>query len=219
VARLRIPQTARLPLVRLVNASQADFETLVEGLRSEKPLLARRELTRRLLERTTDLDEDDIKEFLDVTLSLATLRVDRNVTAEQLAEEISTATDLQIPDEARPELRNRLTTILKVPSVQQLSKAADLLSRDERVFHQARLTTDMRPIFEEDPSKVPSGAVVVHKLTIEFHTAAGVEEWQVALDENDLSSLRGIVNRAALKGQALHQFMENAHLMGYEPAE
>jgi hypothetical protein len=203
----------------LANVSQADFDSLVEGLHIENQLLARRDLTRRLLERTSDLDEDDVGDFLDLALSLASLRVDRDLTAEQLAEEISTASDLNIQDDARPELRKRITVLLQVRSVQQLSKAADLLSRDERVFHDARLTTDIRFIFDDDPSRIPTGAVIVHILTIEVHTAAGVQEWQVALDEIDLLHLRKVVDRAEQKGKSLHQFMETAHLMSFEPEE
>jgi hypothetical protein len=220
VARLRIPETARSPMVRLASVSRADFESFIESLRSDEPLLARRDLAKHLLEHnTTNLDEDDVRDFLDMTLSLATLRLDQNATAEQVADDISASSDLPIQNDTRTELRKRLAVLLQVPSVQQLSKAADLLRREERVFHEARLTTDMRPIFEDDPSKIPAGAVIVHNLTIEFHTAGGVGEWQVALDESDLAKLRGVVERAVHKGRSLHRFMESAHIMSFEPAE
>lgn len=199
--------------------SSPDFQSLVESLRSDKPLLARRELTKRLLAGTTDLDEDDVRDFLDLILGLATLRVDRNITVEQLADEVSNAPDLQITDGKRAELRARLIEAIEVPGVQQLSKAVDLLSRDERVYHDAILTTDIRPIFEEDPSKVPAGAVIVHTLRIEYHTTAGIAEWQASMDENDVVKFKQILERAIKKGKALHEFMETSHLMTFELEE
>lgn len=219
MARLRIPQLARSALVQMAEISSANFQAMVEGFRIDGPLVVRSDLTRRLLDRTVDLDEDDVAEFIDLTLSLASLRVDRDITAEQLAEEISAASDLRVPDEKRSELRERIAVLLQVPSVQQLSKAADLLARDERVFHEARVTTDMRPIFEEDPSTVPQTAVILHNLTIVYHTSRGVEEWQVALDEADLLSLHNVVDRAVQKGRTLHKLMDAAHIMGFEPLE
>ena len=219
VARLRIPPPIQPALVRLAEVSPTNFQSIVESLHTEGPLLARRELTRRLLNNVDSFDEESVRDFLDLTLSLATLRVDLDMTVDRVAEEISTSSDLNLPDDARPELRKRITVILQVPNILQLAKAADLISRDERVYHSAKVTTDVRPIFADDPSKAPVGVVIMHSLSIEFHSSGQDGSWSVALDERDLIKLRDVLERAVKKGKALHEFMGTMHLISFEPTE
>ena len=219
MARLRVPKQIQPALLRLAEVSPIDFQSIVESLRFEGALLARRELASHLLDHVDNFDEDAVRELLDLVLSLATLRVDLHMTVDRVAEEISTSNDLKLSDNMRPELGKRIAEILQVPNVRRLAKAADLISRNERVFHGAKVTTDVRPIFENDPSKIPAGAVIMHSLSIEFHSSGQDGTWQVALDERDLIKLRDKLERAVQKGRTIHQFMGTADLISYEPTE
>ena len=219
MARLHIPQVTRPALARLANIPPQEFESIVDNLSGEEPLLARRDLTNRLLASVTSLDEDAAREFLDITLSLASLRVDQEMTVDELAEAVSASSDLQISDEERLKLKTRISALLDLPDVQHLAKAADVLVQSERSFHDAKVITDVRPVFADDPSEGPFGAIILHNLAIEFQGPSQIETWFVTLDERDLRRLREVLERAAQKGQTLHQFMGTAHLASFELME
>jgi hypothetical protein len=141
------------------------------------------------------------------------------MTVAELAQDVSASGDVEISDELRPELRSRLEALLELPSVQQLAKAADLLLQSERVFHDARVVTDVRPIFADDASDGPLGAMIMHNLAISFHGGRELESWYVTLDERDLIKFRQVIDRAVEKGASLHRFMGTAHLSSFEPTE
>jgi hypothetical protein len=83
-----------------------------------------------------------------------------------------------------------------------LQKASDLTYAHEKVFRDARIITDLRPVFWGDSDQVARG-IAIHKLLIEFSIGGTAERVEFALDAADVANLRKLCQRAESKASAL----------------
>lgn len=116
------------------------------------------------------------------------------------------------PDSAEAKLAllsNFLKTALSLDNtVGTASKAGRVLTAHERIFVDARVLTDIRPIFHADLSDKPTAAVLIHMLCItERDNFQNKNAVYVALDANDLRSLRGMIDRAIKKEDTIKTLM------------
>lgn len=94
-----------------------------------------------------------------------------------------------------------------------VAKAGNVLVDHERIFVDARILTDIRPIFHPDVSEAPNAAVVVHMLRItQRDILAKRKTLYFALDGNDLRSLRDLLDRAIKKEETLKKAMEPSQI-------
>lgn len=97
------------------------------------------------------------------------------------------------------------------------ANAHEVLAQHDRNFQAARIFTDLRPLFDTDPSEPPSGAVIVEMLQLETWSGDGRSETvRVAMDRADLLSLREVIDRAITKTDSLRRLMEEAGITSFE---
>jgi hypothetical protein len=98
------------------------------------------------------------------------------------------------------------------------TKAGPVLTEHERIFEDARILTDIRPIFHPDLSEKPNAAVLVHMLRITSRDILGNRRAQyVALDGNDIRFLKQLMDRAIRKEETLKGVMSGAGVNVLEP--
>ncbi len=98
----------------------------------------------------------------------------------------------------------RLTRLLNIESVSVGSRAASLKIEYDRRFCTARLMTDARPIYGADPAMAPSAVMIMHTLRISYHDdTSELREFYVAMDADDVATLRTLLNRADVKAKSL----------------
>jgi len=95
-----------------------------------------------------------------------------------------------------------------------MTRALDLMTEFDKSFHEARILTDLRPLFGE-PSDI-QGAVIVHTLRVEYHERGSVKSFFVTLGSDELRELEAVVDRAISKHDALRTFAEGANLKLYD---
>jgi hypothetical protein len=109
----------------------------------------------------------------------------------------------KITDDETPTLEIRLGRLLSVESLTVACKASDLEYGYDRVFENARIFTDIRPVFGGEGTSDVRGAVIVNQLRISCVEGSGVKDFFFALDQDDLAALRKIVERAEAKSKTL----------------
>jgi hypothetical protein len=92
---------------------------------------------------------------------------------------------------------------LDLDSVTTTGRALDLLTEHEHVFHSARVLTDIRPVFGDDPAESPNGALVVESLKLEYFDEGATCSIYLALSHGDLRSLRDTIDRALGKSETI----------------
>lgn len=88
------------------------------------------------------------------------------------------------------------------------AKAGPVMTEHERIFVDARVLTDVRPIFHSDLPEKPKAAVLVHMLRITTRDIFGKEKAQYfALDTNDVRFIKQLMDRAIKKEEVLRDVM------------
>jgi len=214
---LRIPPPHREPLKRLYQLVETDAEALIALLGDLPAFLSTPELASEIATLWPALDDDELRELTLALLSISTQSL--RWSAEKIGLLISESKDLDIPDEGREPFGAVLARVVETPVLQTSAKAVSVLNQQERLFETARIMSDIRPIFGDDPSERPAGAVVVHTLSIEHHIDGRKGTFNVAMDRNDLVELEAAVDRAIKKGGTLSSVVEAAGLALFELEE
>jgi hypothetical protein len=111
-------------------------------------------------------------------------------------------------------LRKFLLTALSLDDTLGTSaKAGQVMTDHERIFVDARVLTDVRPIFHLDVSEKPNAAVIIHMLRItQSDKDRNRTSLCFALDSNDIRSLKTLLDRAIQKEETLKKVMESSSL-------
>ena len=137
-------------------------------------------------------------------------------TFDRLAELIAESRDLALSPSLQSTTAERISRLIQMPAIASTARAVDIQTEHSKVFHDARIFSDVRPIFGEDPSVTPEGAVINEILKIEFFEVGGLGEIYLALDRADLLRLEQLVQRALAKTDTLRGVLETSGLKYFE---
>lgn len=219
MATLRLPPRFKSPLRWLAQASDSDVSGFAEALGVGGNVSSVQSVIDNVAERLPQIAEEDRTSLVHAVLSLSSLRLSEPSSPLSTAESVSELPELELGKAARNKLRARIESILATANVTALSKAADLLTDHEHVFLKARIITDVRPIFTDNPQIPPAGAVVQHQLRVTFDSPSGRSSTYFALDDVDIDALHEAVVRAQQKSAAIRSMLASAAIAVFEPWE
>jgi hypothetical protein len=162
-------------------------------------------------------------EIMEALLSLYAVKSSRELPTEEFAVAVCAAAERQASDcrKLTPDEQTRskgiLIKLLNIDSIGTLTKAFDLQTSDERIFCEARIFTDLRPVFGPDIPQGPKGLVIIHHLKLSYHQPGTNRRWNfyVSLDAEDLAALHKVIERAEQKAGALRSSVSKTPYMGY----
>lgn len=132
--------------------------------------------------------------------------------SKRVAEEIVKSEVLDLDEAERVAATEFLVGLMELPAMITSAKASDLMTEYDRIFGDARIVTDIRPVFMEDPHELANGAVIVSTLKIQYQDDRGLSSFYVALDTQDLVALKKVVDRALLKIDTVKERLDKAEL-------
>jgi hypothetical protein len=222
---LRIPPRYRSglrSLARLPDDQVAQLETALAEMPSR---LTRSRLAEHVREAMPEL-ADDARDILDAVLSLIGLLPEDaagDARAEEvawLADDVSVSPDLELEPDDQPVFAERLRRLLQLEPVVLAARALDLVTEFDRVYHGARIFTDLRPVFGPDARAGAKAAAIVATLKIDAHEGGGeLRPYYFALDHADLLELHRVIDRALVKTTELRRLAERLHLPYWEYEE
>jgi len=198
----------------LAKLSGAEFDRLEAALRQLPPFGSQDAVIEAVARSAGDVLDAE-------TLSVALISILAQVPhmAGELADAISRSIAIELSDAERTDLATRLTTLLDLEALGSIGKADDIITDHEHVFRNARILTDVRPIFGDDVGSAPEAAVLIAMLRIDHSTHGRRESIYFALDPPDLDSLKEVVDRATAKIRSLEDFLSAAGLAHYRHEE
>ncbi len=110
-------------------------------------------------------------------------------------------------DKAKPQLEQ----LLALDKVWVVAKAADLAYEYANLLQDARIITDIRPVFDQDGTAIEA-AVVSFTLRLYYDNREGDHSLSVALDENDIRNVINECNRARAKAKTAKERMLGAQI-------
>lgn len=213
---LRIPERYHTGFVTLAGLSREAFRDLFSVLSQERPAVNYLELSSRVGEKIGAIPPDDVGSIIEALDALYGIRANLALPIPEFVEVVLRAMDesgveeLRLSGEDRERLRERLAQLLDLDSLDATAKATDVLLEHEHTIHDARVMTDIRPVFGLDTDAPPTGAMVVHALKLSYHEADDLKELFVALDTRDLDRLIETLERAKSKARSLERVIEAA---------
>lgn len=218
---LTIPDEDRPGLQKLARLDEDNFTQLATAV-ERAPLRSQPEdLTSVIAAELKGLPQHEIASMVESVRQLAMVRAFVEVPLEQFIVDVADA--MSIPGDQEGETRllekreietltSRLTKLLSTPSIEIPSKARSLMTEHENSFCEARILTDIRPVFGSDVLAKPSTAVLMNTLKISYHHGTSLRSFFVILKRDDLDQLSELIDRAKAKTETLHRFLSKAQL-------
>jgi hypothetical protein len=207
VPTLDIPHWHREPFEMLAAASEAQFEAVATAVSPDRGTLDRPDLIASI--EAAGFDPPMGRLLLDAFVGAISVRGEPGFgTVDDVARAIADSASLGLEDAQREELRSRLGRIFASESLEIISKGLDVISEYERVVHDTRIMTDLRPIYPLDAEvQRMSGALVIHTLRVDYHEKLERRDFFVAMTDSDLRSLARWIDRALQKGDNLRELL------------
>ena len=120
--------------------------------------------------------------------------------------------NLALAEADRARFVQNMHKLLGVEALSFLAKANALQAEHERLFHDAKILTDLRPVFHA-PDDPPVDMIVEYTLKVVFHDGSRRHrEIFMAMDENDISRLKKAIERAEKKAASLKALLNSKNL-------
>lgn len=209
MATLTIPKKRHAALAKIWHLPEKEVDDLASALNQTPATLDPQRLASTILPKVIGVSAEDLTDIVDTLCELYAVRAARETTIQQFTSDIVSAMrdsrdeDLRVPEEEACGLQGRLARLLEIQTLSLVSKASDLRNEHQFLFCDARILTDLRPVFGSDPSNRPIGAVINNILKLDYHAASGHEEFYVALDLGEIAKLIEVLRRAEAKAQSL----------------
>lgn len=204
---------------------ESDFSDLLTALNAAESTARLSALEETILE-GSQLDASDVRSLLDAILGLGGLGYRLRESASRVAARVALspqfdATEGLGEDEQLGEcLADRIKALLNCDVVRLLSKVSSVGAEHERVFLNAQVLTDLRPIFDDDSDNnlEPEGALLSHTLSLHFIRSDRTHDnFYVVLDEDDIEILQQAIDRAMKKSEALKRKLQASGLVHMIP--
>jgi hypothetical protein len=208
-----------LPVLKAVSElGEKEFKSLLSAMHDTKAALSKGRFISSIAEKAKTIEQSKILSVFRVVFILYAMKDKTGASAKELAQKVAESYSTSQSKESRPSpekvdaLKIRLSQLLSHDkTVAVTAKAFDVMTEHEHVFCNARIISDIRPVFAESISSA-AAAVIIHNLQIGFHDSGSGEHKQfyVALDTNDIQSLKALVERAEKKTLALEAILKTA---------
>jgi hypothetical protein len=219
----RIPESRRSALLSLSELSDACVKELFGALAKVAPGLYGPQLPSQVATDVASAKPEVIESIVDTLLSLYPAMISSNEPVDEFVDSVVDA--MSKPGKAHvdaskaSDLRTNLRKLLAVPSISLGAKATSVLFENERSLVNARILTDIRPVFELEGVDV-GGALVIHTLKLEyFSDSDGAKEFFVSLDSDDIDALILKLERAKQKADRLKNVLSAASIRLLESEE
>lgn len=175
------------------------FAALEEGISLSSLVSSIPKLIENIVKLNNNLNLDEIR---DIFLSVGSLVpfLDNETSVDKLVTELSTiAVETSLIDkEQKKEFAKKIASLLNYPQIYYAAKASDVSTEYANVFIQAKIVTDLRPVFSIDVKEFPKAGMILHNLHI--HYVSDIEgdhkDIFIALDSKDIKVLKELLMRA-----------------------
>lgn len=202
-----IPPRYQKGINSILNFDENSFNELESILQSITDAYTETELKNQINQQKKNLSASDIDNIILSLKSLNLLVKDDDYPVDKLVDDISTiinkgeASEIDYKEQSLDLFKERLVKLLKIKSLSYTSKASDLITSNQHTFLEARVITDIRPIFSNDEIETPKVAIIVHNLKLHYedNKCSEHKDLYITLDNRDLSELKKALERAEEK--------------------
>lgn len=196
MATLSVPERHRPAVAELTSLGEEKLRALDDRLSESQADESRARSALRSATTQGDL-------AFDALLAMTAMRLAHDLAADEVSQMVreTLGADAGNTDIAR---------LLENGTIVRLAKRLDLDTAFERGLHTFRVLTDIRPVFDEDPSIAIDTALITHTVQITYAQDNQYKELYFAVDEDDLQTMLSQVQRALTKSATVEEFIKRA---------
>jgi len=218
ISRLSIPKSDFPTLIDVLNLNESDFRKLLEAIREATSALSRLQLETQLAP-SLEAPRHKLQDILRLFITLYRVQWEANMSTQRFVDAVIEAIQRN-PEQSLASVgdkwdtyRHRLQALMQFDEpLGIIAKVAELTSASAQTLHDARIITDIRPVFKSDPSEAPAAALILHDLVITYHDDDRLKTFHVTLEDNDIQILRTLLDRAEAKGKTLRSMLVGAQV-------
>lgn len=203
---LEIPKEYERGFIVIKSFSDTDIARILEVLKDAKPTSEPSDILPLLRPALPEIRENDVQGFLETLYSLYKFRSHSDVPIDKfladLSDAIKESENREIrtsnPDELAV-LKSRLKSLLTVRALSILSKAHGLRRDFQSIFSDAKIISDIRPVWDGNVKDHPEGVVITQTLKLEYYHIGGPAELYLYMDKGDVELLISVLTRAQEK--------------------
>jgi hypothetical protein len=210
VPELTIPNEYERGIEVVKSLPESDVDLISKALEDLTPSNEPSAITRLVRPSLANFSESDVDEFAKTLHSLYLFRSHSDVAIDDFVTDLCEA----IQDSENPKVRTsdvnelaalkrKFKSLLDVRALSLVAKAHGLRSDFANIFWDAKMISDIRPVWNGDVKASPEGVVITHTLKLEYHYAGGHGEIYVAMDNRDIDKLMYVLERAQDKAVTL----------------
>lgn len=215
---ITIPERYASGLAKVKNLSESDVQEVVLAL-ERAATGTRKEILSLVSPALPSFSSNDTREIVETLRSLYRAQIGMDVPVEQFVPGLIAAVsqsdnrELQTTDPSElVRLEGTLKKLLGVRRLWMVSKARDLQTEYESTFCDARIVTDMRPVFDADVKESPVGFALTHSLKLEYHHHDEHTAIYISMDKGDIETLLLVLERAKQKASTLSELAASCKL-------
>src|SRR2546426_11678873 len=196
----RIPEPYRHGLAKIKTLSIETVIAIVEALEKAAPTSTPKELAS-ISEQAGGLTHEEATNIISSLRSLLIFRAMAECTVSDLVKMLisamqTTGGSLAISEEEDENvLADKLSRLLNLNSLALASNVEQLKADHPSIFFDAKILTDIRPVFEK-PGDRPIGGIITNTLKVVSHEGGEHKELYFALDAEDVMTLKKTAERA-----------------------
>ena len=221
--KLSKDQLNDLSLLR--DLGSAGIKSLAMKLSAITPLPLRMSALEQAFHENLPERPQDVSNIMRLLIHLYNLRRERDLSVKDLLEGIQfgiTAAMEWTEDQVKQwlSLESEIADLLSLSTIWSVVKALDLSYDYPYLLQNAKIITDIRPVFSEDASII-NGAVISFTLRLYYDGIEGSQSIGLSLDENDVTRMMKACDRALKKANTAKNYMQthdvqNAYIFGEE---
>jgi hypothetical protein len=218
----RIPEDYKFGIKVIIALKDSDLAKIIQILNGTPVVLNVRKFNQKIFSQIDFIEPQEAKNLIDTIGSLYDLRLSLNISNEEFADEIveviqeSSDKSLKLDEGNVENFKQRLSSLLDIESLSLRAKATNLIVDHQTIFRDAKLISDIRPIFGNDVEEKPIATVLIHTLKIEYVENNDLRDFHVALDDKDVTNLIALLKHTQLKAENLKGFVKSVGLLNYE---
>jgi hypothetical protein len=211
---LEIPKEHIPAIGKILKLSDAAIEELISALLSTTITAEAPAMAEKIAALVPSIPLEDLGAIIDTLYSLYHVREFSEVRPARfnrdLVDTLLQNSDLGLKKDDASITGKRFQRLLNLKTLNTLSKAIRLQRGGERIYGDAKIITDIRPVFDEDVTKRPTSAVITHTLQLGYFEDGEHRQFFIVLDEQDLDALQEVIERSKTMGDTLTHLLDSA---------
>ena len=213
---LQVPDRFVKTLEKLHKLSDESSPELLAALARIPLSSSRDQLSDETHNLVSSIKQKELEEILSLLISLKSAQQQAEESSDFVGEVLVAMSrsdgNLEVSGSDRDKFKKRLLDLLEASRFSISAKAIGLIGESEHTFCRARILTDFRPIYGDDPSKKPVAGLITHTLRLSYHEGSQLQHIYVLLDDSDLNEMKAVLSRANEKGESLRTLLAATHV-------